>query len=77
LIVAAEEMGFLELVSRIFPENEFSRAHHRACGFREVGLYRRQGKFDGAWCDCVIVERLLATPASRSSKEPGDGALLA
>jgi hypothetical protein len=24
-----------------------------------VGVYRRHGKLDGAWRDCVIVERLL------------------
>jgi len=59
LIDAAEELGFLKLVSRIFPENESSRALHRACGFREVGVYRRHGKLYGAWRDCVIVERLL------------------
>jgi len=59
LIDAAEELGFLKLVSRIFPENESSRALHRTCGFREVGMYRRHGKLDGAWRDCVIVERLL------------------
>jgi L-amino acid N-acyltransferase YncA len=53
LIVAAEELGFLKLVSRIFPEIESSRALHRACGFREVGVYRRHGKLDDTWRDCV------------------------
>ena len=32
-------------------------------GFREVGIYRRHGKLDGAWRDCVIVERLLGEAA--------------
>jgi L-amino acid N-acyltransferase YncA len=59
LIDAAEQRGFLKLVSRIFTENEASRALHRSCGFREVGVYQRHGKLDGAWRDCVIVERLL------------------
>jgi L-amino acid N-acyltransferase YncA len=63
LIDAAEQMGFLKLVSRIFPENEPSLALHRACGFREVGVYRRHGKLDGEWRDCVIVERLIGEAA--------------
>jgi hypothetical protein len=32
---------------------------HERCGFRVVGVYRRHGKLDGEWRDCVIVERLL------------------
>jgi L-amino acid N-acyltransferase YncA len=28
-------------------------------GFREVGVYRRHARLDGAWRDCVIVELLL------------------
>lgn len=60
----AERMGFLKLVSRIFPENEASRALHRKVGFREVGVYRRHGKLDGDWRDCVIVEKLLGEAAS-------------
>jgi phosphinothricin acetyltransferase len=55
------ERGFWKLVSRIFPENTASLALHERCGFRVVGVYRRHGKLDGAWRDCVIVERLLAT----------------
>jgi phosphinothricin acetyltransferase len=28
-------------------------------GFREVGVYRRHGKLDSEWRDCVIVEKLV------------------
>ena len=51
--------GFWKIVSRIFPENAASLTLHERCGFRVVGVYRRHGKLDGAWRDCVIVERLL------------------
>ena len=53
------ERGFWKVVSRIFPENAASLALHERCGFRVVGVYRRHGKLEGAWRDCVIVERLL------------------
>jgi len=56
---AYAERGFWKLVSRIFPENEASLVLHERCGFRVVGVYRRHGKLDGEWRDCVIVERLL------------------
>lgn len=59
LIALYEHRGFWKLVSRIFPENAASRALCRKHGFREVGVYRRHGRLDGAWRDCVIVERLL------------------
>jgi phosphinothricin acetyltransferase len=56
---ACEARGFWKLVSRIFPENAASLALHARAGFRVVGTYRRHGKLDGRWRDCVIVERLL------------------
>jgi L-amino acid N-acyltransferase YncA len=59
LIGEAERCGFWKLVSRIFPENLASRRLCATLGFREVGVYRRHGKLDGRWMDCVIVERLL------------------
>jgi L-amino acid N-acyltransferase YncA len=59
LIDAAARAGIWKLVSRIFPENSASRALMARMGFREVGTYRRHGKLDGKWRDCVIVERLI------------------
>ncbi|HYH11715.1 MAG TPA: arsinothricin resistance N-acetyltransferase ArsN1 family A [Thermomicrobiales bacterium] len=59
LFAAASEAGFWKLVSRIFPENAASRALCARHGFREVGVYRRHARLEGAWRDVVIVERLL------------------
>ena len=59
LCKAYAERGFWKIVSRIFPENTASLALHERCGFRVVGVYQRHGKLEGAWRDCVIVERLL------------------
>jgi len=63
LCAEAERLGFFKLVSRIFPENVASLALHRKVGFREVGIYRRHGKLDGQWRDCIIVEKLLGEAA--------------
>lgn len=63
LIGEAERRGFWKLVSRIFPENLASRRLCASAGFREVGLYRRHGKLEGRWMDCVIVERLIGEAA--------------
>ena len=59
LIREYEARGFWKLVSRIFPENQASLVLHERAGFRMVGVYRRHGRLDGEWRDCVIVERLL------------------
>jgi phosphinothricin acetyltransferase len=65
LIREAERHGFWKLVSRVFPENVTSRRLCAALGFREVGMYRRHGRLDGRWMDCVIVERLLGAAGER------------
>ena len=59
LIPAAERAGFWKLVSRVFVENAPSRRLLRSAGFREVGVYEKHARLDGAWRDVVIVERLL------------------
>jgi L-amino acid N-acyltransferase YncA len=66
---AAAAAGFWKLVSRIFPENLASRRLCAALGFREVGIYRHHARLDGAWRDCVIVERLLG-PAKLRHPDP-------
>lgn len=63
LAAEAAERGYYKLTSRIFAENEASRAAHRAAGFREVGVQRRHGRLDGDWKDCVLVERLVGDAA--------------
>lgn len=62
---AYAKRGFWKIVSRIFPENVASLELHERCGFRVVGTYRRHGRLDGQWRDCVIVERLLENPGKR------------
>jgi L-amino acid N-acyltransferase YncA len=64
LVVECVARGIWKLVSRIFPENVASLALCRATGFREVGIYRRHGRLDGQWRDCVIVERLIGEAAA-------------
>lgn len=56
---ACAEAGLWKVLSRIFVENEASRALCRKHGFREVGIYEKHAQLDGMWKDCVIVERLL------------------
>jgi phosphinothricin acetyltransferase len=63
LLEAAQSARFWKLLSRIFPENTASRALMAKVGFHEVGTYRRHGKLDDVWRDCVIVERLLGEAA--------------
>jgi phosphinothricin acetyltransferase len=59
LCFECEARGFWKLVGRIFADNLASRALCGKLGFVEVGVYRRHGKLDGVWKDCVIVEKLL------------------
>ena len=59
LVDVARQRGYWKLVSRIFPFNTASRALCRACGFREVGVYKNHGRLDDQWLDVVIVERVI------------------
>jgi L-amino acid N-acyltransferase YncA len=59
LVVRCSDAGFDKLLSRILAENGASRALCASLGFREVGIYERHARLDGAWRDVVIVEKLL------------------
>jgi L-amino acid N-acyltransferase YncA len=64
LCAAAEAAGLHKLTSRIFDDNAASIALHVAAGFDVVGRQRRHGRLEGAWRDCVLVERLLGEAAA-------------
>jgi phosphinothricin acetyltransferase len=59
----SERFGLYKLTSRIFTDNQPSRAAHEAAGFREVGIQHRHGRLDGQWKDCVLVEKLIGVAA--------------
>ena len=63
LIEACEQRGFWKLLSRVFLDNRGSRGLVRALGFREVGVYERHARHEGAWRDVVIVEKLIGEGA--------------
>jgi len=66
MIRSAQSAGFWKLVSRIFVENTASRRLVASLGFREVGIYEKHARLDGAWRDVVIVERLIPQDGVRS-----------
>lgn len=59
LIELGREHGFHKLVLSAFPTNTGGMALYDKFGFRTVGVYREQGRLDGAWVDTVIMEKLL------------------
>jgi phosphinothricin acetyltransferase len=59
LVERARALGYHKLVLAAFPFNEAGMKAYRRAGFREVGVYREQGRLDGRWVDTVVMERLL------------------
>ncbi len=55
----ARALGYHKLVLAMFPWNAAGVALYRRAGFREVGVYRKQGQLDGRWVDVLIMEKLL------------------
>lgn len=55
----ARKLGYHKLVLAMFPWNETGLALYAHRGFREVGVYREQGRLDGRWVDTLIMEKIL------------------
>jgi len=55
----AAERGFHKLVLFTFGFNEAGQRLYRARGFREVGVFRNQGKLDGTYVDVMAMEKML------------------
>ena len=62
LVARARELGYHKLVLAAFPWNEAGMRAYGRAGFREVGIYREQGRLDGRWVDTVVMEKILEGP---------------
>ena len=63
LLVAADRLarqnGFYKIVLFTLPFNANGQALYRKTGFREVGVFRNQGRLDGRFVDVMAMEKLL------------------
>lgn len=59
LIEKARSLGYHKLVLAAFPSNDQGMRLYERVGFRQVGVYKEQGRVDGRWVDIVIMEKLL------------------
>ena len=62
LVARAIELGYHKLVLAAFPWNAAGMRAYGRAGFREVGIYREQGRLDGRWVDTVVMEKILEGP---------------
>ena len=64
LVARAIELGYHKLVLAAFPWNVAGMRAYGRAGFREVGIYREQGRLDGRWVDTVVMEKILEGPGA-------------
>jgi L-amino acid N-acyltransferase YncA len=64
VVARARELGYHKLVLAAFPWNEAGMRAYRRAGFREVGIYREQGRLDGRWVDTIVMEKILGGPSA-------------
>lgn len=57
LVEISEAEAFWTLQAQIMAKNQASRALHRKCGFREIGIRERLGHINDTWHDVVLLER--------------------
>jgi L-amino acid N-acyltransferase YncA len=62
LVARAIELGYHKLVLAAFPWNAAGMRVYGRAGFREVGIYREQGRLDGRWVDTIVMEKILEGP---------------
>lgn len=55
----AKENGFYKIVLFTFAFNGLGQGLYRKLGFREVGIFEKQGIIDGSFVDVMIMEKLL------------------
>ncbi len=58
----AAENSFHKLVLFTFPFNESGQRLYSKMGYREVGVFKNQGKLDGRFVDVAAMEKLLLQP---------------
>lgn len=56
---AAINNKFNKIVLFTFPFNEVGQGLYRKNGYREVGIFKNQGKLDGRFVDVMIMEKIL------------------
>ncbi|WP_124727588.1 arsinothricin resistance N-acetyltransferase ArsN1 family A [Staphylospora marina] len=55
----AKENGFHKMILFTFPFNILGQGLYRKLGFREVGVFRNQGKLDDRFVDVMAMEKCL------------------
>ena len=55
----AIENGFHKILLFTFPFNQLGQGLYRRMGFREVGVFKNQGKLDGKFVDVMAMEKIL------------------
>jgi L-amino acid N-acyltransferase YncA len=64
LVARAIDLSYHKLVLAAFPWNVAGMRAYGRAGFREVGIYREQGRLDGRWVDTVVMEKILEGPSA-------------
>lgn len=57
----AKANDFYKIVLFTFPSNEAGQRLYRGLGYREVGVFKEQGRLDGRPVDVMAMEKLLVT----------------
>ncbi|KGE21031.1 arsinothricin resistance N-acetyltransferase ArsN1 family A [Paenibacillus wynnii] len=59
LETAAAELHFHKIVLYTFPFNQNGQGLYRKMGYREVGVFEKQGVMDNKYIDVMVMEKLL------------------